>query len=57
MEIGVPSLARDTDEYIIPETCSTLSERYSQEYRGDLTLPGDVEEDFKTAMTELGFER
>lgn len=47
---------RETDEYFILTVCSVLSERYSQEHTGDLTLPGDVEEDSKTAMTELGFE-
>lgn len=54
--LGVPSLARETDEYFILTVCSVLSERYSQEHTGDLTLSGDAEEDSKTAMTELGFE-
>lgn len=54
--LGVPSLAGETDEYLILTVCSVLSERYSQEHTGDLTLPGDVEENFKTAMIELGFE-
>lgn len=54
--LGVSSLAGETDECIILATCSVLSERYSQEYRGDITQPGDMEEDFWRAVTELGSE-
>lgn len=53
--LGIPSLAGETDEYIILAICLVLSQRSGQEHRGDLTLPRDVEEDFKIAMTEHGF--
>lgn len=54
--LGVPSAAGEIDEDTILTTWSALSERDTQEHKGDPTLPGDGEKDFKIAMIGLGFE-